>query len=72
VFDAPRPGDPPPVPKIRCRLDLHVDDVQTAWTELSAKIPEANGPPHPTRWGGVGFSIKDPEGTVIHVLQGKK
>ncbi len=56
----------------RTRIDLHVPDVQAAWEEIKAKIPDANGPPHPTRWGGVGFSIKDPEGTTIHILQGKK
>lgn len=72
VYDAPREGDPPPAARIRTRVDFHVDDVQAAWQEISAKVEKVNGPPHPTRWGGVGFSFKDPEGTTIHILQGKR
>ena len=72
VWDQPKEGDAPMAPKTRARLDIHVADIEETWTRLSAQIPDAKGPPHPTRWGGFGFSIKDPEGTVIHVLQGKK
>ena len=56
----------------RVRLDFHVADVQAAWSELSAKLPHAKGPPAATRWGGFGFSVTDPEGTTVHFLQGKK
>ena len=69
VWDLPAAGEE--AGRQRIRLDLHVKDVQAAWVEISAKVPDANGPPHATRWGGFGFSIKDPEGTTIHILQGK-
>ena len=56
----------------RVRVDFHVADVEASWREISAKVPAAEGPPHATRWGGFGFSLIDPEGTTIHVLQGKR
>jgi catechol 2,3-dioxygenase-like lactoylglutathione lyase family enzyme len=72
IWDEVKEGEQPLPAKTRCRLDIHVPDIEEAWKSLSAQVPGAKGPPHPTRWGGFGFSIKDPEGTVIHVLQGKK
>jgi catechol 2,3-dioxygenase-like lactoylglutathione lyase family enzyme len=75
VWDRPAPGDRGPREgdaRSRARLDLAVDDVGAEWARLAPLVPSAKGPPHATRFGGFGFSVKDPEGTVIHIVQDRK
>ncbi|MBI4859625.1 MAG: hypothetical protein HY815_05095 [Candidatus Riflebacteria bacterium] len=68
MWNKPEPGEPPPA-RTRARFELAVDDIEAAWNEVSPRLPEAKGPPHNTRFGFVGFSVRDPDGTTIHVLK---
>ena len=52
------------------RLDFVVDDVDAVYARLTGRGVTCKGPPHRTGSGVKGFSVRDPEGNVLHILAG--
>jgi catechol 2,3-dioxygenase-like lactoylglutathione lyase family enzyme len=50
------------------RIDLHVDDIEGLYERLTGRGFSCKGPPHQTRFGVKGFSMKDPEGNTVHLI----
>jgi catechol 2,3-dioxygenase-like lactoylglutathione lyase family enzyme len=69
--DASRGGWDFIMPVAKYELVLEVPSVQKAYDALKAKGVEPVGPPEPTSWGAIWFTVLDPDETPVVYLEEK-
>jgi uncharacterized glyoxalase superfamily protein PhnB len=57
------------MPVAKYDIVFEVDDAQKAWELLKSKGAIPAGPPEKTSWGGIWFTVLDPDETPVVFLQ---